>query len=231
MLKNQRILLVLLLLPAITLSAVNTTAVNEALPVDSDDFVRLSIYMERQGSLDYLLAETSDMNKADRRAFVINHLKDLAAESQAQVMSFLQQRRAEGLVKDMHIIWLVNSIALQAKPQVIKELKENFPEIGHIHIEQSVPTEQLMDDNGSTRNMIPLSSSVTDEISWGVQNINAPAVWAMGYQGQGVIVANLDTGTNYNHPDLQDHIWVNEDEIPNNGIDDDNNGYVDDWRR
>jgi len=45
---------------------------------------------------------------------------------------------------------------------------------------------------------------------------------------QTVIVAVVDAGIDINHPDLKDIIWTNEDEIPGNGIDDDNNGYVDD---
>ena len=40
----------------------------------------------------------------------------------------------------------------------------------------------------------------------------------------------IDTGIDYTHPDLADNIWVNPNEIPGNGIDDDNNGYVDDVR-
>ncbi len=45
-----------------------------------------------------------------------------------------------------------------------------------------------------------------------------------------VIVANIDTGVDYNHPDLAANIWTNPGEIPGNGIDDDGNGYVDDVR-
>lgn len=47
-------------------------------------------------------------------------------------------------------------------------------------------------------------------------------------KGQTVIVAVIDSGTDIEHEDLDDVIWVNKDEIPNNGKDDDNNGYVDD---
>lgn len=43
-----------------------------------------------------------------------------------------------------------------------------------------------------------------------------------------VIVAVIDSGVDINHEDLKDNIWTNEDEVPSNGIDDDNNGYVDD---
>ena len=49
-----------------------------------------------------------------------------------------------------------------------------------------------------------------------------------GKKGQTVIVAVIDSGTDIDHEDLDDVIWTNKDEIPNNGKDDDNNGYVDD---
>lgn len=43
-----------------------------------------------------------------------------------------------------------------------------------------------------------------------------------------IIVAVIDSGVDVNHEDLQGKVWINEDEIANNGIDDDNNGYIDD---
>lgn len=43
-----------------------------------------------------------------------------------------------------------------------------------------------------------------------------------------IVVAVIDTGVDYSHPDLQNNIWINSGEIPGNGIDDDGNGYVDD---
>lgn len=44
-----------------------------------------------------------------------------------------------------------------------------------------------------------------------------------------VVVAIIDTGVDYNHLDLRNNIWTNSGEIPNNGVDDDGNGYVDDY--
>lgn len=49
-----------------------------------------------------------------------------------------------------------------------------------------------------------------------------------GTEGQTVVVAVIDSGVDYEHEDLDDVMWVNAGEIPGNGIDDDNNGYVDD---
>ncbi|MCB0334138.1 MAG: hypothetical protein KDD55_11600, partial [Bdellovibrionales bacterium] len=62
---------------------------------------------------------------------------------------------------------------------------------------------------------------------WGLDKISAPAAWDETTGGN-VIVAVLDTGVDHTHPDLAENMWVNTDEIPGNGIDDDNNGYVDD---
>ena len=47
-------------------------------------------------------------------------------------------------------------------------------------------------------------------------------------KGETTIVAVIDSGVDIEHEDLKNVIWTNEDEIPGNGIDDDNNGYVDD---
>jgi subtilisin family serine protease len=64
--------------------------------------------------------------------------------------------------------------------------------------------------------------------NWGDDLVNSPEVWARGYQGQGVIVAVVDSGVDYNHADLNSNIWTNTREIAGNSIDDDNNGYIDD---
>lgn len=65
--------------------------------------------------------------------------------------------------------------------------------------------------------------------NWGADLVKAPETWAKGYTGQGVVVAVLDTGVDYNHQDLSSNIWTNSKEIPGNGKDDDGNGYIDDY--
>ncbi len=63
---------------------------------------------------------------------------------------------------------------------------------------------------------------------WGLDLVKAPEVWNQGFQGDGIVVAVIDSGVDYTHPELTGQMWINSDEIPNNNIDDDGNGYVDD---
>ncbi|MCX6019512.1 MAG: S8 family serine peptidase, partial [Chloroflexi bacterium] len=63
---------------------------------------------------------------------------------------------------------------------------------------------------------------------WGLTKIKAATAWNVVTGTPGTVIAIIDSGIDRQHPDLASRLWVNPGEIPNNGIDDDNNGYVDD---
>ncbi len=63
---------------------------------------------------------------------------------------------------------------------------------------------------------------------WGMNQLGVRDAWNRTKGNQDMIVAVIDTGVDYTHEDLIDNMWRNPREIPNNNIDDDRNGYVDD---
>jgi len=86
--------------------------------------------------------------------------------------------------------------------------------------------------------LIPNDPSFSNQ--WGLHNtgqnggtpgsdIHAPEAWDVSKGSNSVIVAVIDTGISYNHPDLAANMWTNPGEIPGNGQDDDGNGYPDDF--
>ena len=64
---------------------------------------------------------------------------------------------------------------------------------------------------------------------YGMIKISAPAAWDLSTGSSTVVVANIDTGIRYTHNDLAANIWTNPGEINGNGVDDDNNGFADDY--
>lgn len=67
-------------------------------------------------------------------------------------------------------------------------------------------------------------------LNWGPYSIQADSVWNDGVLGDGVLIGVVDGMVDVSHNQLADNIYVNTNEIPNNGIDDDGNGFIDDYR-
>lgn len=63
---------------------------------------------------------------------------------------------------------------------------------------------------------------------WYLERIKADRAWTSSRSSLEVVVAVIDSGIAVNHEDLRENIWLNEDEVPGNGRDDDRNGYIDD---
>lgn len=83
---------------------------------------------------------------------------------------------------------------------------------------------------------LEIASTPNDQhypLLWGLNqqgnnDSNAKEAWQLTTGSKNVVIGVIDTGIDYNHPDLNPNMWKNPGEIPGNGIDDDGNGYVDD---
>jgi hypothetical protein len=84
--------------------------------------------------------------------------------------------------------------------------------------------------NGAAGIAEALQIPAVRDSQWGLLITGAQTAWETTTGSPEVVVAVIDTGVNFQQEDMQGRWWFNKDEIPNNGSDDDGNGYVDDYR-
>ncbi|MEO0291718.1 MAG: S8 family serine peptidase, partial [candidate division WOR-3 bacterium] len=192
------------------------------------EYIKVNLVLEKQLN-GMEIVKNMKMSKKAIRNYVKNALKEFARETQAPILEKLKELEKRGLVRNIKSLWIANVINFEGKKEAIYEISKlsgissiDYDEERYLLIGEKEEKYQKFAVPDETS--YPLKT-----IEWNILKINAPEVWAQGYKGQGVIVAVLDTGVRYTHLDLADHIWINTDEIPNNGLDDDGNGYIDDY--
>ncbi len=197
--------------------------------------VRIILFLRPQVSRAEIRSETADLPKDERRTLVVSRLKDLAERTQASLLRDLEDLQREGQARDIRSLWISNLVTADIRPDRLESLLKRHPEIARISI-----IGEASDDGAFPLSNSSGSRESTDDTGWGIEDIHAPQVWDLGYRGAGVLIALIDSGVDYDHPDLQERIWVNPGEDLNgngvvdssdwNGLDDDENGYVDDLR-
>ena len=171
-----------------------------------DEKIEVIVVMKARYDRDVLNQKAASyLNRAERRAFVVNELKSFAELSQKDLMEYLGG--------DAKSLWASNSLYFSAtKSQVMEIANRNDVEIiGLNKAQQLIP---VCDASHASA-----LSCVPGEITPNLTQTNVPEVWAQGYTGEGVIVAVVDSGVNYDHQDIADHLWDGGDEFPHHGYD------------
>lgn len=156
---------------------------------------------EAEGSAAYLvyLNAEADLSAAydiddwsERGAYVVDTLQATAKRSQAGLLRFLDAQKAAGAVSHIQPFFIDNVVLVNSDAATISSVAAR-PEVVSIRGENifTIP-EPRRDDNGIAA------------LEWGVELVNADDVWNdFGTMGEGVVVANIDTGADTDHPALQ----------------------------
>jgi serine protease AprX len=152
------------------------------------------------------------MPKPERRVEVARILKEFSAGQQAGVLAYLAGEEKQGKAAHVTSLWILDAVYCEAAPEVIRKLSDRS-EVDYVNYDLAYAP-GVLEPAEETKG--------GEEIAWGVDKINAPAVWAQGYTGAGVVCGHIDTGCNYNHPDLADHMWTDAN-YPNHGWNFENN--------
>jgi hypothetical protein len=210
---------VLAILACITLCVTPLHAADHSAGFDSliaagseNRMIRAVLFLDNRLTMDEVYPVAASLPMDARRQYVVHALKARFHDIGDGVMKHLDDARNAGQVKLLRPLWVLNGIRVTATPAVFRDIEKLFPVITYIVSDLPYP-------------------ETLDGLGWGVADMQAVRVWSeLGADGSGVIVGAKDSGVDYTHPGFAGRIWTNQNEVPDNGIDDDGNGYVDDYR-
>ncbi|MBR0324220.1 MAG: S8 family serine peptidase, partial [Bacteroidales bacterium] len=209
---KKSILLLLLTLFSLNLIYAQTNTIEpelqEVLNQKGDEMISVNIILKSQADvhkLQQIAAKAND--RKSKREVVVNELKSFSKSTQSDLMSILDAEAKSGKVEDIRCHWLVNAISCSASSDVIYHIARHndieviaYDEMKYLLWDEEVKAVE------STRGM-----------TQNITHVKADDVWDLGYTGEGVMVAVIDTGVNFNHIDLADHLWDGGEEYPNHG--------------
>ena len=146
------------------------------------------------------------------KELTINSMKNHASSSQQQLVDLLKDEKVKGKADKIKQFWIVNAIAVNASPGVIKAISTR-DDVESIELDSEI---HILED-------FSLSTQVTqgqiDRATNAIKQINATNAWEIGIDGTGINVSVLDTGIYAAHPDIAGRIikgydFVNNDNDP-----------------
>ena len=130
------------------------------------------------------LSAFKDTDRRLRTAKMIKALKSKANASQQALRTLLVNNKAQRIRQ----LWLTNGMAFIANSAVIRGIA-NRPDLESVRLDQ-------------TLNAPAVTTGVPVTPEWNLGAIHVPDIWTLGYTGTGIVVANMDTGVDADHPDL-----------------------------
>jgi bacillopeptidase F len=145
-------------------------------------FEEMRVIVTLGDKVDHHQFENKDRHRRDTRLY--RALRDKARTSQKSHHDFLQRRGA----RRVRELWGINGIALSARPDVIRELAARKG------------IARIRPDSLLQAPAVNYAGASPPE--WNLNAVQAPALWSQGLDGSGVVVANMDTGVDADHPNL-----------------------------
>jgi subtilisin family serine protease len=164
--------------------------------------------------------------------YIVKYKAGVSAEGKAKVINeHALQKRQDLQIINAQLVSPAGSFRAQSQSSLLEEIAKD-PAVEYVE------PDYCLYPMGT-----PISQDADASLLWGLKNygqsidgnvgvaevdINLEGVWQVTEGNPEVLVAIIDTGIDIRHPDLSHSIWINQGEIPDNGVDDDNNGLIDD---
>ena len=186
------------------------------LNLKKSDLISVNIIFKSQINPTFLKSKTLLVKDSEvRKGIVIKEFKSYSKSTQSNILEFLKAEEEKNYVANIKSHWITNSICCDATKEVIEKLTQ-FDNIDIIGLNQEVSlinSEAGISNTNESLNQMNATPHILQ--------VNADDVWNLGYTGKNVVVAVLDSGTNFEHYDLSDHLWIGYADTDGDGEEDD----------
>lgn len=172
------------------------------------DTLKIAEKAEKNAKKQKLSANNSKLLK---RNLVVSELRATSLETQAEVKEYLTKQKKSGAVKDIQSYYVVNGMAVTSTKEVMEKLST------YAEVEKILPNEvrQLNKPEVVKEKETSKKKGETAAVEWNIDKVGAPAVWDMGIDGSGTVVASIDTGVQWDHPALKEQYRGFDPQNPN----------------
>ena len=179
---SKTLLLALLVsLPCVTKAAVISPELSEKMAVTPSG-QPLPVIIQMADRVDLRQFHTPGRDQRSNK--LLRALKDKSTRTQGPLIGALASRGGTHLKP----LWIINGVAVDLPPEAVTFLSR-FPGIGRISLDATVSPPVAATTSGGTA-------------QWNINAVHAPELWDLGYRGTGMVIANMDTGVDPDHPDL-----------------------------
>lgn len=197
----KKVLLLMALVSISLLSAaqfVVSPALSDAIKDGNAEYLDVNVYFENAESVADL-AQQFDRYHADFDTRVKGVTAMLKRNHERSYAKFMKQiaplmKANPYAVTDMEDFWIVNAVNVKVQRDYIMQIA-GFEDVTYIDL--NAPRYTIVDGTTLVEENAPRS---VNGVEWGVQAINAPAMWALGYTGRNMLMLSIDTGVNPEHP-------------------------------
>jgi subtilisin family serine protease len=192
------------------------------------DTIDVNIFLKDEPAQEVLAVMDWEKDAGDDRLQRVDQMQTTAAASQGKLRNYLQGLQQESLFLDDGVsvpqavikksFWINNSLGAEVSTGVLRNILER-EDVIHVELSRHVDFKELLDYSPG-----PIGNGATDAPpgpTWSVKRLRADLMWQLPdpLNGKGVVVAIVDSGVNYDHPDLKNHMWDGGPEYPNHGYD------------
>ncbi len=167
--------------------------------------VSVLVFLNEQADIPALDRELRSQraSRATRNQRVVTALRDTAERTQGNFREYLKNLELAGRIRSFQSFYVANMFRVETTPAEVAILATH-PDVLRVYYNYEIESDKPVQTGPNTSEQQPQQEGGQRVIATGVVAVRAPEVWALGFRGEGILVATLDTGVDGNHPALHD---------------------------